>query len=78
MEMLKSADVVALAHPSDVKTGEGHGVYVLENHVLEQTDSVNSVEECKEVLQKPTAAVMREKGAVFLKGNFNSLHIEYD
>ncbi|XP_064105131.1 fucose-1-phosphate guanylyltransferase-like isoform X1 [Macrobrachium nipponense] len=67
LQMLKSADVVALAHPSDIEVGEGHGVYVFDHYNSGQAPFVNTTQDCKEVLQKPSKSVMRERGAVFLK-----------
>ena len=60
-----------LAHPSPVAIGTTHGVYVLQD-----PESINpSVKlqtcECSEVLQKPSEAVMKEKGAI-LNGNRSS------
>uniref|UniRef100_A0A6A7FVF7 Fucose-1-phosphate guanylyltransferase-like n=1 Tax=Hirondellea gigas TaxID=1518452 RepID=A0A6A7FVF7_9CRUS len=59
---LHSCDVVALAHPSDLLTGEGHGVYVLQP--AHRQGVVVSVESVLEVLQKPSQEAMRCKGAV--------------
>ncbi|MCL4130718.1 UNVERIFIED_CONTAM: hypothetical protein GTU68_060106 [Idotea baltica] len=61
-ESLKTADVVALAHPCDLKTATYHGVYVLPDRSI-KSDSV-VVSECLEVLQKPSMQLMREKKAV--------------
>ncbi|KAK7066980.1 hypothetical protein SK128_004325 [Halocaridina rubra] len=73
LEALKTADVVALAHPSDVKMGEGHGVYVFEGREVETASFVNAVKDCSEVLQKPSESAMREKGAVFMRDNNGTL-----
>lgn len=59
---LETADVVALAHPSPIETGEGHGVYVINSH--QETCYNASVEDVLEVLQKPNKETMRLKGAV--------------
>ena len=56
----------ALAHPSPIATGRGHGVYVLADDVDTQEKVV--VSECLQVLQKPNDERMRAKGAV-LKGD---------
>ncbi|XP_013776457.1 fucose-1-phosphate guanylyltransferase-like [Limulus polyphemus] len=52
----------ALAHPSNLNIGTKHGVYVLPP--LEFTSKTCFLSSCSLVLQKPTEAVMREKGAV--------------
>ncbi|KAF2365311.1 L-fucokinase [Trinorchestia longiramus] len=61
-EQLASSDVVALAHPSSLAIGEGHGVYVLQPRRA-PGPSVR-VESVLEVLQKPSRALMKEKGAI--------------
>lgn len=60
----------ALAHPSSVAVGTGHGVYILED-----PDTVNpklpiQVNNCLQVLQKPSESYMYEKGAVLNGKNF--------
>ncbi|XP_067948128.1 fucose-1-phosphate guanylyltransferase-like isoform X1 [Watersipora subatra] len=52
---------LALAHPSPLYVGKGHGVYVLDhrNNKLD-TEVLN----CKKVLQKPTEQLMKEEGAI--------------
>ncbi|XP_042220116.1 fucose-1-phosphate guanylyltransferase-like isoform X1 [Homarus americanus] len=67
MKSLESADVVALGHPSSLSTGKGHGVYVIGNYVTQSSTCTSSVQECMEVLQKPSESVMRSRGAVFVK-----------
>ncbi|XP_018024980.1 fucose-1-phosphate guanylyltransferase [Hyalella azteca] len=62
MELLQSSDVIALAHPSDVRTGEGHGVYVLDPRPSTTADV--RVQSVLEVLQKPSRALMQAKGAI--------------
>ena len=59
----------ALAHPSTVKVGTGHGVYVIKD--VETVDPSIPVQicECVEVLQKPNEAVMLEKGAILKSEN---------
>ncbi|XP_042867302.1 fucose-1-phosphate guanylyltransferase-like [Penaeus japonicus] len=72
---LETADVVALAHPSDIQTGEGHGVYVFEDQDLGDLAGGGSalVRQCAEVLQKPSEGVMRAKGAVVTKEDNGSV-----
>lgn len=62
--------MVALAHPSDIQTGEGHGVYVFEDQDSGNMagDDSSCVRQCAEVLQKPSESTMRAKGAVLTKG----------
>ncbi|KAL4229683.1 hypothetical protein ACF0H5_010071 [Mactra antiquata] len=52
----------ALAHPSSISVGTGHGVYVISGDI-DTTCPLQSLE-CLEVLQKPTIDVMYSKGAV--------------
>ncbi|XP_019621842.1 PREDICTED: fucose-1-phosphate guanylyltransferase-like [Branchiostoma belcheri] len=59
----------ALAHPSPVSIGTGHGVFILDG--LDSVDGVtgNSVEsvsmrECEQFIHKPTVQEMHSKGAV--------------
>lgn len=66
MKALASGDVVALAHPSSISVGTGHGVYVINND-SQSLKCLNSVQECMEVLQKPSEDIMRSKGAVYIK-----------
>ncbi|XP_071513132.1 fucose-1-phosphate guanylyltransferase-like isoform X2 [Panulirus ornatus] len=67
LKAFNSADVVALGHPSSIHTGKGHGVYVLGNDSPQSLKCADSLQECMEVLQKPTEDIMRARGAVFLK-----------
>lgn len=69
IKTLQAADVVALAHPSDIQTGEGHGVYVFEDQDSGNMagDDSSCVRQCAEVLQKPSESTMRAKGAVLTK-----------
>ncbi len=59
----------ALAHPSSLKIGTGHGVYVVQEN--NKTGSVAEILQCFEVLQKPSIERMKERGAVMTnaKGN---------
>ena len=61
----------ALAHPSTLKVGTVHGVYVIKD--VEKVDPSIPVQlcECLEVLQKPSEAVMYEKGAVLKSENLH-------
>ena len=60
---------MALGHPSSLQIGTGHGVYVLGGAGGEVAlNGGCSVQECLEVLQKPTISAMRESGAVFRRG----------
>ncbi|KAK3885353.1 hypothetical protein Pcinc_010432 [Petrolisthes cinctipes] len=68
-QLLQESDVVALAHPSSLVIGEGHGVYVVKD-VKDST--LSCVHECTEVLQKPSQSDMREAGAVWIESNENS------
>ena len=63
----KQAGFTALAHPSTLKIGTGHGVYVLEGNGVTK----HSVEQrvCLEVLQKPSVETMRVKNAVVSDSN---------
>ncbi|CAL4058583.1 unnamed protein product, partial [Meganyctiphanes norvegica] len=62
---LQSADVVALAHPSPIEIGEGHGVYVISSPQKSSSFArCSTVEDVQEVLQKPNMETMRSKGAV--------------
>lgn len=64
MKSLQEADVVALAHPSSLAVGEGHGVYV----VKDGKGLISTcVQECIEVLQKPSQSAMREADAVWIE-----------
>lgn len=53
----------ALAHPSPISVGCGHGVYVLPPFSNENT-STTFMSECIRVLQKPSIEEMHGKGAV--------------
>ena len=63
----ESPGITALAHPSTIQIGKGHGVFVLKD-----VESMNKklVEKCKvvEVMQKPTEKMMRERGALITRG----------
>ncbi|XP_014677526.1 PREDICTED: fucose-1-phosphate guanylyltransferase-like [Priapulus caudatus] len=60
----------ALAHPSPLSTGTGHGVFILPQGGATSHDAATRpggatfTSECLAVLQKPTEAMMRERGAV--------------
>ena len=60
----------ALAHPSSVSVGTGHGVYVLEDSEAVNPKVPIQVHNCLQVLQKPSETVMYEKGAVLDGKNF--------
>ena len=55
--------ITALAHPSSLYIGTTHGVYVMKDLQLSQ-ESLQDVQPCLEVLQKPSVDLMRERGAV--------------
>ena len=55
--------LTALAHPSSLHIGSTHGVFVFQNN-LNQSTKTTEFHTCSEVLQKPTADIMRSKGAV--------------
>ena len=59
----------ALAHPSTVKVGTVHGVFVIKD--VEKINPSVPVQmcECLEVLQKPSEVVMYEKGAILKSEN---------
>ena len=61
----------ALAHPSTLKVGTVHGVYVIKD--VEKVDPSVPVQlcECLEVLQKPSEVVMYDKGAVLKSENLH-------
>lgn len=54
----------ALAHPSSLDVGTGHGVYVIKDKNKVNPNIPLQVFECLEVLQKPNEVVMYKKGAV--------------
>lgn len=54
----------ALAHPSSLDVGTGHGVYVIKDKNKVNPVIPLQVFECLEVLQKPNEVVMYKKGAV--------------
>ncbi|XP_029644414.1 fucose-1-phosphate guanylyltransferase-like [Octopus sinensis] len=59
---LKDEGFTALAHPSSIEVGTGHGVYI-----VKEKRSVNEsvqLAECTTVLQKPSIETMRKLGAV--------------
>lgn len=59
----KNDGFTALAHPSPISVGLGHGVYVLPD--IQQHDSSSAfMTECLRVLQKPSIEKMHEEGAV--------------
>ncbi|KAL3878325.1 hypothetical protein ACJMK2_030688 [Sinanodonta woodiana] len=58
----------ALAHPSTLAIGTGHGVYVIKEVENIDTKALVLNCECIQVLQKPSEEMMYKKGAV-LKGN---------
>ncbi|XP_002734232.1 fucose-1-phosphate guanylyltransferase-like [Saccoglossus kowalevskii] len=59
----KEPGLTALAHPSAIEIGTGHGVFVLPKQ--ENYKHVKAyMTECLEFLHKPSIAVMRKKGAV--------------
>ena len=59
----------ALAHPSPIKVGTTHGVYVLRDVDKTDSNAPALMCECLEVLQKPSEEVMHEKGAVLKSDN---------
>lgn len=61
----------ALAHPSSLAIGTGHGVYVIRN--ADKLNSVRPVEtsKCERVLQKPSEGLMYEAGAVLSADKYN-------
>ena len=61
----KQDGFTALAHPSTLNIGTGHGVYVLAENGKESKTVEQRV--CLEVLQKPSLEQMREKKAVLKK-----------
>ena len=71
----------ALAHPSPIKVGTTHGVYVIKD--VDKVDAKEPVQmcECLEVLQKPSEEVMHQKGAVLESENLcfgNEIEISGD
>jgi len=57
--------LTALAHPSSLEVGQGHGVFVLDtDHITTKSSDVSYICSCKEVLQKPSTERMTEKGAI--------------
>lgn len=56
-------DFVALAHPSSLKIGRGHGVYVFDKQIPIPRAKV-VVRKCLEVLQKPSIEKMFKKKAI--------------
>ena len=56
--------VTALAHPSSLFIGTTHGVYVMAPENKASFKTLQDVRPCLEVLQKPSVALMRERGAV--------------
>ena len=58
----KQPGFTALAHPSTLKIGTGHGVYVLEGNGMTKHPVEQRV--CLEVLQKPSVETMQVKNAV--------------
>ncbi|XP_053398738.1 fucose-1-phosphate guanylyltransferase-like [Mercenaria mercenaria] len=69
----------ALAHPSSLAVGTGHGVYVIQDSKKVKPNVPLQVCECLEVLQKPSEVVMYKKGAVLRSNNLkfaNGIHVE--
>ena len=57
--------ITALAHPSSLNIGTGHGVYVLENtNQASGGKQKTEFRNCLKVLQKPSIQLMRDEGAV--------------
>ncbi|XP_066286744.1 fucose-1-phosphate guanylyltransferase-like isoform X3 [Branchiostoma lanceolatum] len=56
----------ALAHPSPVSIGTGHGVFILDQSDKVDGVTIDSVEmrECVQFIHKPTVEEMRAKGAI--------------
>ncbi|KAB7501947.1 Fucose-1-phosphate guanylyltransferase [Armadillidium nasatum] len=69
VDKLQKADVVALAHPCDIETAVGHGVYVTPEKIDTLKESSVIVSDCSEVLQKPSIELMRSKNATFIENN---------
>ena len=53
----------AVAHPSSLRVGTGHGVYLLHKDKGD-SQTLTDMRECREVIQKPTVETMREKGFI--------------
>ena len=62
------------AHPAPAAVAVNHGVYVLP-HVVEKRHQYCYSSPCEEVLQKPSLQLMRDRGAVFLDGEYQQLVI---
>ena len=62
----KQDGFTALAHPSTLQIGVGHGVYVLAENG-KGSKAVVEQRVCLEVLQKPSISKMREKNAILSK-----------
>ncbi|XP_071088220.1 fucose-1-phosphate guanylyltransferase-like [Haliotis cracherodii] len=54
----------AFAHPSSIEMGRTHGVYVIADQDKINRQRHVSIEECLEVLQKPTDERMEKQGAI--------------
>lgn len=74
--MFPNEGFTALAHPSPISVGCGHGVYILPP-IENQSNCSSFMSECLRVLQKPSIEEMREKGAVtkFKSGLFLFLNV---
>ncbi len=73
---LNGAGFTALAHPSALRIGTGHGVYVLEPTTSDTSAAVEK-RHCREVLQKPTIELMRKKNAVIYQGSDEPKEVVY-
>ncbi|XP_067134863.1 fucose-1-phosphate guanylyltransferase-like [Centruroides vittatus] len=60
----KDSDFTALAHPSSIEIGTKHGVYVLPSLSSELSQKSCFTIQCLEILQKPSAEIMRDKEAI--------------
>lgn len=60
---LEGDGFIALAHPSSLQVGKGHGVFVLEDKNALTTDDVQQ-HRCQTVLQKPSVEMMHKYNAI--------------
>ncbi|KAJ8309842.1 hypothetical protein KUTeg_011707 [Tegillarca granosa] len=61
---LSDSGFTVFAHPSVLEFGVKHGVYVIDNKDVTDTETLVKEGDCLEVLQKPSVETMFEKGAV--------------
>lgn len=66
----------AVAHLNSIQVGENHGVFIFKQRPSSDQHQLTDTQEVLEVLQKPSAEMMFERGAVYRNGNSENVYTD--